>query len=137
MVCCVELVSIWLMLHDLHETCIIVYMSTLRDWIPSTSDFAARLVLVRHEMGWNLKEAALACGVKPQSWREWELENRKPRDYEGVCRQIAESSGCNLGWLMMGAGEAPHPSRAPRAGRRGEAESGHDEDERVSSQPVG
>ena len=77
-------------------------MTTLRDWIPSTSDFAARLVLVRHEMGWNLKEAALACGAKPQSWREWELESRKPRDYEKVCRQIAERSGCNLVWLMTG-----------------------------------
>lgn len=84
-------------------------MSTLRDWIPSTSDFAARLVLVRHQMGWNLKEAALACGVKAQSWREWELENRKPRDYEGVCRQISDRSGCNFVWLMTGVGQSTPP----------------------------
>ena len=84
-------------------------MSTVRDWIPSTSDFAARLVLVRHQMGWNLKEAALACGVKAQSWREWELENRKPRDYEGVCRQISDRSGCDFVWLMTGVGRSTPP----------------------------
>jgi transcriptional regulator with XRE-family HTH domain len=83
-------------------------MSTLSDWVPSTDDFASRLVLVRHQMGWNLKEAALACGVKAQSWREWELENRKPRDYEGICRQIATRSGCNLIWLMTGI-SSPRP----------------------------
>ena len=64
----------------MHDLCTLTRMSTLRDWIPSTSDFAARLVLVRHQMGWNLKEAALACGVKAQSWREWELESRNAAD---------------------------------------------------------
>jgi transcriptional regulator with XRE-family HTH domain len=82
-------------------------MSTVTDWVPSTRDFAARLVLVRHQMGWNLKEAALACGVKAQSWREWELENRKPRDYEGVCKLIAHRSGCSLIWLMTGIDNSP------------------------------
>ena len=86
----------------MHDKCRLVLMTTLRDWVPSADDFATRLVLIRHEMGWNLKEAALACGVKAQSWREWELENRKPRDYEGVCRSIADRSGCNLVWLMTG-----------------------------------
>lgn len=77
-------------------------MSEQVDWIPGADDFASRLVLIRHEMRWNLKEAALACGVRAQSWREWELQNRKPRDYEDVCRQIAGRSGCNLVWLMTG-----------------------------------
>ncbi|EFG75282.1 hypothetical protein HMPREF0591_4845 [Mycobacterium parascrofulaceum ATCC BAA-614] len=71
-------------------------------WIPDTDSFAARLVLVRHEMGWNAKEAALACGISPQSWREWELSGRRPRDYEGVCKQIAARTKCDLIWLMVG-----------------------------------
>lgn len=77
-------------------------MTTQVDWIPAADDFATRLVLIRHEMGWNLKEAALACGIRAQSWREWELEHRKPRDYEKVCQQISKRSGCNLVWLMTG-----------------------------------
>lgn len=72
------------------------------NWVPRTGNFATRLVLVRHEMGWNVKEAALACGIKPQSWREWELSGRRPRDYEGICRQIAERTACNLIWLLAG-----------------------------------
>jgi transcriptional regulator with XRE-family HTH domain len=71
-------------------------------WVPDTDHFAVRLVLVRHQMGWNAKEAALACGISPQSWREWELSGRRPRDYEGVCKQIAARTGCNLIWLMAG-----------------------------------
>lgn len=77
-------------------------MTAHLDWIPRADDFATRLVLIRHEMGWNLKEAALACGIRAQSWREWELEHRKPRDYELVCGQIAARSGCNKVWLMTG-----------------------------------
>lgn len=82
-------------------------MATVYRWVPDIDHFAVRLVLVRHQMGWNAKEAALACGISPQSWREWELGGRRPRDYEGVCRQIAERTGCDLIWLMVG-----HPQRA-------------------------
>ena len=53
-------------------------------------------------MGWNLKEAAMACGLSPQCWREWELSGRRPHDYEGVCKQVAVSTGCNLMWLLIG-----------------------------------
>lgn len=75
-------------------------------WIPDVDNFAVRLVLVRHEMGWNAKEAALACGISPQSWREWEISGRRPRDYEGICKQIAARTGCDLIWLMAGT---PNP----------------------------
>jgi transcriptional regulator with XRE-family HTH domain len=73
-----------------------------QQWVPDVSDFATRLVLIRHHMGWNAKEAALACGISPQSWREWELSGRRPRDYEGVCKQIAARTKCDLIWLMTG-----------------------------------
>lgn len=89
-------------------------MTTQVDWIPAADDFATRLVLIRHEMGWNLKEAALACGIRAQSWREWELEHRKPRDYEAVCQQISKRSGCNLVWLMTGY-TPPNGGGAPAA----------------------
>lgn len=83
-------------------------MTVQLDWIPRADDFASRLVLIRHEMGWNLKEAAIACGIRAQSWREWELKHRKPQDYEAVCQKIAQRSGCNLVWLMTGY-EPPSP----------------------------
>ena len=89
-------------MRDLHDAAHTWEMSVQLDWIPRADDFAARLVLIRHEMGWNLKEAALACGIRAQSWREWELEHRKPRDYEKICHQISDQSGCNLVWLMTG-----------------------------------
>lgn len=70
-------------------------------WTANDGTFPARLALVRQRKGWgNVKEAALACGVPVESWRNWERDNRKPRDYENVCRQIAQASGCDLGWLM-------------------------------------
>lgn len=78
-------------------------MTTSMDrWVPDLDNFGVRLVLVRHTMGWNAKEAALACGIKPQSWREWELSGRRPRNYEGVCKQIADRTECDLIWLMAG-----------------------------------
>ncbi len=71
-------------------------------WVPDTDAFSVRLVLIRHQMGWNAKEAAVACGISPQSWREWEIYGRKPRNYVGVCKQIAERTKCDLVWLMTG-----------------------------------
>jgi hypothetical protein len=60
-------------------------------------------------MGWNAKEAAMACGISPQSWREWELAGRHPRDYENVCKQIAARTECDLVWLMTGISQGPPP----------------------------
>jgi hypothetical protein len=71
-------------------------------WVPATESFGVRLVLVRHQMSWNAKEAALACGIAAQNWREWEQSGRRPRDYEGICKQIADRTKCDLMWLMTG-----------------------------------
>lgn len=71
-------------------------------WIPTADTFGARLAQIRHVMDWNAKEAALACGVAPQNWREWETSDRHPRNYEGICKQIAERTKCDLIWLMTG-----------------------------------
>jgi transcriptional regulator with XRE-family HTH domain len=106
-------------LRDLLDMCIVVAMTIDLDWVPDTEDFPARLALIRHHMRWNAKEAAIACGVKPQSWREWELSGRRPQDYEGVCKQIADATRCDLVWLMTGRRATrpeppPHPSSLPR-----------------------
>src|SRR4051812_23987339 len=70
-------------------------------WIPDDNTFGARLALIRQRLGWgNVKEAAIACGLPPESWRTWERDNVNPRNYPNVCRQIAERTGCDLAWLM-------------------------------------
>lgn len=69
-------------------------------WGPDDAEFGARLALVRQRMGWgNVKEAALACGLPVESWRNWERDGRKPRDYIAVCQKISARTGADLSWL--------------------------------------
>ena len=75
--------------------------------IPSTDSFGARLALIRWQMSWNSKEAALACGVRPQSWREWELSGRRPHDLAEVAQQISERTGIDDYWIMTGKTKSP------------------------------
>ena len=70
-------------------------------WIPDSSSFGARLALVRHAHGWNVKEAALACGIAVQSWRNWE-EGRRPQDLLDACRKISSATGVSYDWLLDG-----------------------------------
>lgn len=69
-------------------------------WVPDDT-FGARLAQIRQHFGWNVKEAAFACGIKVQSWRNWE-NGRLPRDYEAACNTIATHTGCDLDWLLRG-----------------------------------
>lgn len=71
-------------------------------WVPDAATFGARLALVRQKMGWNLKEAALACGLPSGSWREWELHGREPRGLNAIATKIADRTGCDDYWLMTG-----------------------------------
>lgn len=80
--------------------------SAAEDWVPELT-FPARLAVVRNRMGWNAKEAALACGLPAQSWRNWEA-GKRPQDYEAICKKIHERTGCNLPWLM-GSVTAAYP----------------------------
>lgn len=95
--------------------------------MPLGDSFAARLAMIRHEMGWNLKEAALACGFPPGSWREWELRGRDPRGLVEIAERIAERTGVDHYWLMTGRvspGTPPDPQPAPPTySRRGGARS--------------
>ena len=72
-------------------------------WTSNDSTFGARLALVRQYRGWgNVKEAAVICGIAPQSWRTWERDNVMPQGsrYFDICAKIAKASGCDYGWLV-------------------------------------
>lgn len=72
------------------------------NWKPDTSAFGARLALLRWRLNYNLKEAALVCGFPPESWRTWELYGTMPRDLVAVTGQIADRTGVDRLWLMLG-----------------------------------
>lgn len=76
--------------------------ATVTGWIPGSDTFPARLALVRHSMGWNVTEAAIACRLPVSTWRGWELEGSRPQNYIEVCRAIAVGTGCNYIWLIDG-----------------------------------
>ena len=75
-------------------------------WIPPNV-FGSRLAQIRNYRKWNLKEAALACGIAEASWREWELSGRRPQGYEEICQKISDRTGCDLIWLMLGRTDYP------------------------------
>lgn len=70
-------------------------------WTANDATFGARLALIRQRMEWNVKEAALACGIPPQSWRTWEtgVMPHGGRYFE-LCAQIAGTVHCDYGWLV-------------------------------------
>ena len=72
-----------------------------RSWVPELT-FGARLALVRHAMGWNMKEAAANCGLPAQSWRQWEVGGHMPRRVVDVAKQIAGVTGVDYLWLLLG-----------------------------------
>jgi hypothetical protein len=73
---------------------------THRGWVPGVDTFGARLALVRQAMGWgNVAEAAVACGVPVASWRNWERDDRSPRDLARIVHKIATRTGCDPIWL--------------------------------------
>lgn len=76
-----------------------------RAWVPTDDTFAARLAMVRHRSGWNIKEAAVACGVPPASWRLWEIDGARPRDQVAAARLISGAAGCDFQWLLLGRNE--------------------------------
>jgi excisionase family DNA binding protein len=82
-----------------------------RGWVPDGQTFGARLALVRYTMGWNLKEAALACGFSATTWRGWELSGHVPRDFMDKAHGIARTAGCDVQWLI-GIDHGPFEGRA-------------------------
>jgi hypothetical protein len=70
-------------------------------WVPELT-FGARLALIRHHNGWNIKEAATACGLPPQSWRGWEIQGHEPHRRTTIAMTIATRTGCDYLWLVHG-----------------------------------
>jgi transcriptional regulator with XRE-family HTH domain len=70
------------------------------DWVPQDT-FGARLALIRQRKNWNVKEAADACGLNHQSWRNWE-DGKGVQHLEEVAKKIAAAAGCSRRWLMAG-----------------------------------
>lgn len=87
-------------------------------WIPDDSTFGARLALIRQRMGWgNVKLAAEACGLPPESWRTWERDGVEPRGLNRIAKKISERTGCDYGWLLDGpalAGRGPERVITPK-----------------------
>lgn len=72
-------------------------------WVPDLSTFGARLAAVRQRMGWtNIKEAAEACAIAPQTWRQWEADKFEPRQLIHNCMKIAGVTGVDYRWLAIG-----------------------------------
>lgn len=73
-----------------------------RPVVPDLAEFGARLALIRWQMSWNQKEAALACRLPAGSWREWELSGRAPRNLVQVAAKIHEATGVDEYWIITG-----------------------------------
>lgn len=77
--------------------------TTAKGWRPDDSTFGARLALIRQRMGWgNVREAAVVCGIPPESWRTWERDNVAPRRLVEMAGLIANRTGCDFYWLIAG-----------------------------------
>lgn len=90
-------------MRDICQNCGMSTQTREARWVPDTAQFGARLALVRWQMGWNLKEASLACGFAQNSWGGWE-SGQKPRDYLDTVDKIVKVTGVSRMWLMMGEG---------------------------------
>src|SRR5690242_5722938 len=88
-------------------------VETLQTWVPSNT-FATRLILVRRELGLNVKQAAKLCGVHYATWSTWE-NGRKPNDMGDVVERISQKLRVDREWLMWG-----QTSRDPRPPTEGE-----------------
>lgn len=78
---------------------------------PTLETFGARLALIRWYMQWNQKEAALACGLPQNSWREWE-QGRSPRNLVQVAGKVHAATGIDEYWIIAGR-ELPNGTGSP------------------------
>jgi transcriptional regulator with XRE-family HTH domain len=88
-------------------------------WIPSGQDFGSRLALVRHKMGWNVKEAARECGLPAATWHDWEAGS-SPRNLVTISMAIATRTNADFLWLVHGpdrGGAKPTHEYDPLAAR--------------------
>lgn len=80
-------------------------MAMTEAWVP-TDSFAARLRLVRFELGASVEEICSATKVRPPTWSKWE-RGAEPRRMGAVVMQISEATGVDREWLMWGGPLGP------------------------------
>ncbi len=86
-------------------------------WVPRQT-FGIRLILIRRELGFTVKQAAERCGIHYATWSTWE-NGAKPADLVRAVTDIANALGVDRDWLMWGQTQnAPRPD-----GPEGEGES--------------
>ena len=77
-----------------------------------TDTLAARLILLRHELGWTQREATHETGVPYGVWQGME-SGRETRGLDRHVAAIVKASGYDRDWLMWGGPlvtpEDPHP----------------------------
>lgn len=83
-----------------HTSMTLTEVTQTENWIPANT-FAARLTLVRKELGVNGKAFAELCGYDAGTLNNWE-HGRVPRDKAEVVAAIAAATGVNRDWLMWG-----------------------------------
>ena len=84
-------------------------------WIPSDT-LAARIVLVRRELGISQREAATRCGLTYGEWQSME-DGRAARDLPAKVARISLALDVDRDWLMWGGplvAQEPTESDAPR-----------------------
>lgn len=79
-----------------------------------TDTFAHRLILARSEAGHlTIQQAAARCGLRHQSWSNWERGMVPRGDQVELAEVIAEGLGIDRDWLLFG-GPLTRPERSRR-----------------------
>lgn len=99
----------------LRAVCVMIYAMTAmtiqmpqRRKLPHDT-FAARLVLLRHDLGMTQQEASDLAGVKRGAWATWE-KGRIPHDKAEIAKKIADRTGYDLRWLLYGGDVSASPT---------------------------
>ena len=71
--------------------------------------FAARLVLLRHDLRMTQQEVADLVGVKRGAWNTWE-DGRIPREQAVIAKRISDATGYDLRWLLYGQPVSASPT---------------------------
>lgn len=88
---------------------------TTHAWRP-TDTLAARLILMRRELGLSQREAAEKAGIPFGQWQGMEDGHRQPRGLDVKIQRIALAFNVDRNWLMWGgplSSGAPTPPSGP------------------------